>query len=93
LVNVLSNLSNNQRLRTALGGFVSFTGFLVLVIAILAGTGTVDVESVFQSGVMVGAVAFLGLLDLLCGVLLVFREKSLKELFAPKKKKTDNDIK
>ena len=50
-------------------------------------------ENVFQNGVMIGAVAFLGFLDVFCGFFLVFREKSLKKLFASKKKKTDNDIK
>ena len=92
LVNALSTLSTNQRLRIALGGFVSFAGFLVLVIAILVATGSVEIQSVFQSGVMVGAVAFLGFLDVFCGFFLVFREKSLKELFASEKKKTDNNI-
>ncbi len=89
----LSGLSTNQRLKTALGGFVSFTGFVVLAIVILTATGTADMNSVFQSGVMVGAVAFLGFLDVLCGVLLVFREKRLKGLFASQKKKPHNDVK
>jgi hypothetical protein len=92
LVNALSTLSTNQRLRIALGGFVSFAGFLVLVIVILVATGSLEIQNVFQSGVIVGAVAFLGFLDVFCGFFLVFREKSLKELFAPEKKKTDNNI-
>ena len=92
MVNALSTLSTNQRLRIALGGFVSFAGFLVLVIVILVATGSLEIQNVFQSGVIVGAVAFLGFLDVFCGFFLVFREKSLKELFAPEKKKTDNNI-
>jgi hypothetical protein len=93
LGSVLSTLSTNQRLRIALGGFVSFTGFLVLVIVILAATGPEDMESIFQSGVMIGAVAFLGFLDVFCGFFLVFRETSLNKLFSSKKKKAENDIK
>jgi hypothetical protein len=60
---------------------------------ILAATGAADMKSVFQSGVLVGAVAVLGLLDVFCGILLVFREKKLKDLFASQKNKTDNEIK
>ncbi len=93
MVIVLSGLSTNQRLKTALGGFVSFTGFIVLAIVILTATGTTDMNLVFQNGVMVGATAILGFLDVLCGVLLVFREKRIRDLFAPQKKKPDNDIK
>jgi hypothetical protein len=94
LVRALSTLSTNKRLKTALGGFVSFTGFIILVIVILTSIGAADMKSVFQSGVMIGAVAFLGFLDIFCGVLLfVKEEKKLKELFAPQKKKTDKDVK
>jgi hypothetical protein len=93
MVNELPALSTNKRLITALGGFVSFTGFLILVIVILTATGAADMKSVFQNGVMIGAVAFLGFLDVFCGVLLIFREKRLKNLFASQKKKTNNDVK
>jgi hypothetical protein len=80
-------------LKTALGGFVSFTGFIILVIVFLTSTGAADMKSVFQSGVWVGAVAVLGLLDVFCGVLLFFRERRLRDLFASKKKKTDYNVK
>ncbi len=93
MVKALSALSTNQRLKTALGGFVSFTGFIILVIVILTASGAADMKSVFQNGVMVGAVAFLGFLDVFCGVLLVFKEKRLQNLFASQKKKTDDDVK
>ncbi len=92
MVKALSTLSTNKRLKTALGGFVSFTGFIILVIVILTSTGAADMKNIFQSGVMIGAVAFLGFLDVFCGILLVFREKRLKDLFASQKKKTDKDI-
>ncbi len=89
----MSTLSTNQRLKIALGGFVSFTGFVILVIVILTVTGAADLKIVFQSGVMVGAVAVLGFLDVFCGGLLFFREKRLKDLFASQKNETDNDVK
>jgi hypothetical protein len=89
----LSALSTNKRLKTTLGGFVSFTGFIILVIVILTATGAADMKSVFQNGITVGAVGVLGFLDVFCGILLVFREKKLKNLFASQKKKTDNNVK
>jgi uncharacterized membrane protein len=89
----LSTLSTNQRLKTALGGFISFTGFIILAIVILTSTNAVDIKSIFQNEVMVGAVAFLGLLDVLCGVFLISREKTLKELFSSQKNKTNEDVK
>jgi len=92
LVKALSALSKSKRLQTALGGFAFFTGFIILVIMILTATGAADMKSVFQNGVMVGAVAFLGVLDVLCGVLLVFGEK-IRLLFAPQKKKPDDNVK
>ena len=93
MVKALSALSTSQRLKTALGGFISFTGAIILVIVILTAIGAADMKSLVQSGVMVGAVAVLGFLDVFCGILLVFREKKLKELFASQKKKPDNDVK
>ncbi len=92
MVKSLSTLSTSDRLKIALGGFVSFTGFIVLLIVVLTSTGAVDMNSVFQNQVMVAAVAFLGVVDVLCGVLLVFREKRLKWLIAPKKKEANNNV-
>jgi hypothetical protein len=89
----LSGLSTNQRLKIALGGFVSFTGLVVLAAVILTATGAANMNTVFQSGVTIGAVALLGFLDVLCGVLLVFREKRIKGLFASQKKKPNNNVK
>jgi hypothetical protein len=88
----LSALSTNKRLRTALGGFVSFTGFIILLIVILSATGTTDIGVVFQNQTIINAIAFLGLLDVFCGILLYFSEKNFSNLFSSKKKKTDEDI-
>ena len=89
----MSTLSTNKRLKTALGGFVSFTGFIILAIVILTSTNAADMKSIFQNEVMVGAIAFLGLLDVLCGVFLVSKDKTLKKLFTSKKNKTNEDVK
>ena len=89
----MSVLSANQRLKTSLGGFVSFTGFIILVIVILTGTDAVDMKSVFQNEVMIGGVAAIGLLDILCGLLVVFRDRKLKLSFTTHKKKTENNVK
>jgi hypothetical protein len=90
----LSTLSTSKRLKIALGGFVSFTGFIILVITILSATTAADVQSVLPNGAMVNLVAFLGFLDVLCGLLLVFSEKRIRirRLFTSQKKKTDNYV-
>lgn len=90
--NVVSAISTSKRLKTALGGFVSFTGFIILVTMILTATGAADIGSVFQNEVIVGIVAFIGFLDVFCGLLLVLREKRLDWLFAPHKKKPSDDV-
>jgi hypothetical protein len=79
-------------LKIALGGFVSFTGFIILVIVILSATGAADMQGVLPNDAMVNLVAFLGFLDVLCGLLLVFSEKRIKWLFTSQKKKPDDYV-
>ena len=88
----MSAISTSKRLKTALGGFVSFTGFIILVAVILTATGATDLATVFQSQVMLGAVAFIGVLDLFYGFLLVFQELRLKGLVSSHKKQPDDDV-
>jgi len=88
----LPTLSISDRLKIALGGFVAFTGFIVMVIVILTATGSTEIKSVLQSDVMIGAVAFLGFLDVFCGILLLLGEKKVRWSFTTQKKKTDNQI-
>ena len=88
----MSALSTSKRLKIALGGFVSFAGFIILIIVFLSATRAANVQAVFQSEVLIGTVALLGFLDLICGFLLVFTEKSKRLLFAPQKKKADNYV-
>ncbi len=77
LVKTLPILSTSQRLKIALGGFISIIGLIILLSVILSITGTIDFKSVFQNEIMVGAVLFIGFLDVFCGFFLVFREKKI----------------
>lgn len=63
-----------------------------MVIVILTATGSTEIKSVLQSDIMIGAVAFLGFLDVVCGIILLLGEKKLKWSFTTQKKKTDNQI-
>jgi len=91
-VDTSSTFSRNQRLKIALGGFISFTGFLILAMVILTATGSTDIQSIIQSQVMLGALVTLGILDIVCGVLLYSREKNLRWLIPTHKQKADNDV-
>jgi len=77
LVKTLPILSTSQRLKIALGGFISIIGLIILLSVILSITGTIDFKSVFQNEIMVGVVLFIGFLDVFCGFFLVFREKKI----------------
>ena len=91
-MNVVLAISTSKRLKIALGGFVSFAGFVILVAVALTATGATDIGSVLQNEVIVGTVAFIGFLDIFCGLILVLREKRLAWLFAPHKKKPSDDV-
>lgn len=86
----MPTFSTTQRLKIALGGFLAFTGFVILLTAVLAIIGDVTVEKVFSGGIMFWALAFLSCLDIACGFLLL-REKR-PSLFATQKKKTNDNI-
>ena len=91
----MPTFSLSQRLKIALGGFVSFAGFLILVAMIMTATGTANLEGIFQNGLMIGAVAFIGFIDVVCGLMLVLRDKEadwLRRLIPSKKKKADDDV-
>jgi hypothetical protein len=91
-VDTSSAFSRNQRLKIALGGFMSFTGFLILAMVILTATGSTNLESIIQNQVVIGVVATLGFLDVFCGILLYFREKNLRLLIPSHKKEPDNYV-
>ena len=62
--------SLKQRLKIALGGFVLFIGFTLLILAFLTTTKAVNLESVMQNELIVAAAAVVGVLDVVCGFLL-----------------------
>lgn len=69
----MSHFTRKQRLKIALGGFLFFIGFVVLICTFLVITKTMDVENVFQSDfsrVLVGVIVVIGSLDILGGILL-----------------------
>jgi uncharacterized membrane protein len=60
-----------HRLKIALGGFVSFVGFVILVLALLTTTSSVNLESVVKSEFIVAVAVVVGILDIICGFLLI----------------------
>jgi uncharacterized membrane protein len=63
-----------QRLKIALGGFISLVGFMILLFALLATTRTVNLESVMKNELIVAVAVIVGILDIICGFLL-FRKR------------------
>jgi len=62
-----------QRLKIALGGFLSLTGFIILLLALLTTTGTVNLESVMKTEFIVAVAVIVGILDIICGFLLFLK--------------------
>jgi uncharacterized membrane protein len=67
----MPSFSLKQRLKIAIGGFVSFVGFMILLLAFLTVTRTVNLESVMQNELIVAVAAIVGILDIICGFLLL----------------------
>jgi len=67
----MPNFTPRQRFRIALGGFISFIGFIILVMAALVITETIDIENILQHNLLAGVMAIIGILDILAGVLLL----------------------
>jgi hypothetical protein len=88
----LSTLSTSDRLKIAFGGFTSFTGFVILVMVILSATGAADIRIVLQNDFLVAMILFVGCLDLVCGLLLIFRERKIKWLFTPHQKQPNHNV-
>lgn len=63
-----------QRLKIAIGGFISLVGFMILLFALLATTRTVNLESVMKNELIVAFAVIVGILDIICGFLL-FRKR------------------
>lgn len=63
--------TSKQRFKIALGGFLWLIGFAVLVFTFLVITKTIDVENVLQSDLLINAMAVIGSLDVLAGIMLL----------------------
>jgi len=70
----MPSFSLKQRLKIAIGGFVSFVGFMMLLFALLTMTRTVNLESVMQNELIIAVAVIVGILDIICGFLL-FRKR------------------
>lgn len=67
----MSYFTRKQRLKIALGGFVSFIGFVILALTVLVVTKTIDAENILQPGLLVGVMVVIGVLDIIAGILLL----------------------
>ena len=70
----MSNLTPKQRLKIALGGFLSFIGLAVLIFAFLVAIQQDTVRDIVQSDfarMLIGVTVVLGSLDILAGILLL----------------------
>jgi len=70
----MSRLTQKQRLKIALGGFLSFIGLAVLIFAFLAAIQQDNVRDIVQSDfarMLIGVTVVLGSLDILAGILLL----------------------
>jgi hypothetical protein len=63
--------TRKQRFKIALGGFMSFIGFIFLTLTILVITTRIDIENILQHGLLVDVIAVIGVLDVLAGILLL----------------------
>lgn len=67
----MPRFTSKQRLKIALGGFLSLIGFAVLILTFLVVTKTIDIENVLKSDLLVSVMAVIGSLDVLAGILLL----------------------
>jgi hypothetical protein len=83
--------STAQRLKIALGGFVSFIGVVILVSVVLDATGAVNLALVFESGLARAVASAVAALDVACGAILLLKNKEVGLSFASHQKKTNNN--
>ena len=77
-------------MKIALGGFVSFTGLVILACVVLALTGDTNLAAIFQNSIAIAIVSAVGTLDIVCGLLLVFRNKEIVLSLTSHQEKTHN---
>lgn len=69
--NTMPYYTRKQRLKIALGGFILFIGFIVLVLIVFVMTRTIDPENGLQPGLLIDFMMVIGVLDILAGILLL----------------------
>ena len=67
----MSFFTYKKRFKIALGGFLFFVGFLILVFTMLAVAKTIDVGNILQLELLVYVILVIGILDILSGILLL----------------------
>jgi hypothetical protein len=55
---------------------VAFAGLVILAIGVLIAIGAADFSSLLTNQFLLAAVAFMGFLDVFCGLLLAFNDKN-----------------
>lgn len=83
--------STAQRLKIAIGGFVSLTGFIILITTILGASGAVNLEAIFQSQLAMSIIVAVAALDIFGGLLLVLKNQKISLSFASHQKKTNDN--
>ena len=67
----MPHFNSKQRLKIALGGFLTLVGFSVIALTVLTMTKTLDVESVLQPSLLLSLTTAMGVLDIIAGILLL----------------------
>ncbi|RLI39957.1 hypothetical protein DRO59_10345 [Candidatus Bathyarchaeota archaeon] len=67
----MPHFTSKQRLKIALGGFLTLVGFSIITLTVLTMTKTLDVESVLQPSLLLSLTTAMGVLDIIAGILLL----------------------
>jgi len=67
----MPHFTSKQRLKIALGGFLTLVGFSIITLIVLTMTKTLDVESVLQPSLLLSFMTAMGVLDIIAGILLL----------------------
>ena len=67
----MPHFTSKQRLKIALGGFLTLVGFSIITLIVLTMTKTLDVESVLQPSLLLSLTTAMGVLDIIAGILLL----------------------
>jgi hypothetical protein len=84
-------LSISQRLKIALGGFLAFTGFVILVIAISLATDSANLSFISEGVNGIIALSVAATLEIVGGLILFLGSKKITISFAGNEKKTDKN--